>query len=368
MSAPLNHITLIGAPLATSLAAAMIAARLPGGACELHIIHSSSSEKGIVYSRPDIRRVHQLLQITEDELRSKAGAKMIMALPVKLSSGEMFDMPLGDYGLTRRGCDFQHYWRRAYAAGRARDISHYNFALQLHSAGLTVADTPKDMPILDPAYQFDRAKYTSLLMEHARKSAPIKLYEDRGLKLTIDDNRYNVVLSGRAVKTDFIIDMRSQKFTRHPWAFNCLNIPMNDVLPGLVLFRIKSALERLFSLWPDRALNPVESREYNRLAAEEQSHIDDMMSLLSCKNKTDHYSERLQRKISLFQSRGRVAYEDYDIFTKAEWMTALRVSKFMQSGYDRLSDRESLDDIAQWLELISQRIDVYIAAMKDRRL
>jgi len=367
MTAPLRHITLIGGPLVASLAAAMMAARLPGGACELHIIHAGAHKKGTVYSRPDIRRVHQLLQITEDELSRKAGAKMIMALPAKRSSGDGFNMPLGDYGMPRRGCDFQHYWQRAYAGGRAKDISHYNFALRLHMAGLAVADTPKDMPVLDPAYQFDRVKYTALLMQFAQTSAPVKLYEGQDLRvITGDNNRYNVEVSGRSIKTDFIIDMRARNSTEPPWQGNRLNVPVDDALPGLVLFRVKSALERLFSLWPDNMLSPAESREYNRLAAEEQSHIDDMMSLLSYKGKAHHDRARLQRKINIFQSRGRLAYEDYDIFTKAEWMTALSASKFTQLGYDRLADRESLDDIAQWLESISQRIDMYIAAMKGR--
>lgn len=358
----------------------MIAARLPGGACELNIIRCGDDTQGRIYSRPDIRRVHQLLQITEDELRRRAGAKMVMALPVKLSSAEGFDMPLGDYGRPRRGCDFQHYWQRASAAGRAEDMSHYNFALRLHQAGYALADTTKDMPQIDPAYQFDGAKYADLLMSYARRAAPIKFHEgqDVTIKINGDTGLRHVLLSGQALKSDLIIDMRREDLAPYKWAFNYLPVRMQDELPGLVLFQVKSALERLFSLWPDRGYNPSERAEYDRLTAAAQAHIDDMMSLLSRgvsaqdgphdgpQDNPRDGNGRLRRKIDLFQSRGRLAFEDYDVFTKAEWITALRAAGANQAGYDRLADRESLDDILSWLDGISQNIDAHIAALKGK--
>jgi hypothetical protein len=368
MAAPIRHITIIGAPLLCSLAAAMMSARLPGGACKLDIIQSGEDVSGFVYSRPNIRHVHQLLQITEDELRRKAGAEMIMALPYTPRGGDMFYAPLGDYGRARSGCDFQHYWHRAYTAGQAKDIAHYNLALRLNSAGIALGAAPKDLPSIDPAYRFDTAKYTALLGDIAQAAAPLTLHSGDNIDMSIADNmRREIRLSGHALHSDLIIDLRADVrasiWTENYVAVQTKSAGLNQ-LSGVTLFVVQSAIERLFSLWPDTSYGAAECREYNRLAAEEGAHINDMASLISAGFKAEDISVRLARKIKLFRSRGRLSFEDYDIFSKAEWMSALRAGGINQAGYDRLADRERLSDIQHWLAEISQKIDAQMNALK----
>ncbi len=365
MTAPIRNITLMGAPLSCALAAAMIAARLPAGACYLDVVLTGSDVKDIIYSRPDIRHVHQLLQITEGELRQKAGAQMVMALPYRSGSKGIIQAPLGAYGMPRRGCEFQHYWRRAFAVSKAQDMKHYNLALRLHDAGYVIADTPPDLPILDPAYKFDTKAYGRLLMAIARETAPLNIYNNKDVVLKAGQHGiYNLELSGQNYSADLILDMRIESKPQNKWMMNYLPIDIDDHLPGVLLHQVKTAIERLFSLWPDTAYNAAEPREYNRLTAEHIAHIDDMRALLSGDEKLALRRERIRRKINLFQSRGRLPLEDYDVFTKAEWISVLRGVGVMQMGYDRLADRESISDIQLWLETLSLNIDRQIMALK----
>jgi len=342
-----------------------MAARLSGGACEITIIHSGNDRDETVYSRPNIRHVHQLLQITEDELHRQAGAEMILALPYQPDSQTMFYVPLGDYGAARSGCDFQHYWRRAHAAGHAEEMEHYNFALRLNAAGLALAQAPKGLPVTDLAYKFKTRKYTQLLTNIAKSIGPLNLHIDDALDVNYNgDGRCQLSLQGRAVESDLILDMRDNERARNYWAHNYISIHPNDNLPGLSLYVVQSAIDRLFSLWPDLSDNLAEQKEYNRLAVEEKAHVDDMMALLSGQKNVFHGRDRLMRKIELFQSRGRVTLEDYDVFSKAEWIAAFRASGVYQMGYDRLADRESLDDIRRWLAEIDHKIDAQMNALK----
>jgi len=342
-------------------------ARLPGGACEIDIIHNGEDASEAVYSRPNIRHVHQLLQITEDELRSQAGAEMVMALPYSLGGKGEFPAPLGDYGVPRSGCDFQHYWRRAFAEGQAKVIEHYNFALRLNAAGHALPRAPQGLPITDLAYKFNTKTYAQLLTGIARSIGPLNIHTGDGLDVALDaDGMSKVSLSGQALKFDLIIDMRGNQQAENQWTKNCVSIHPDARLAGLPLYIVQSAIDRLFSLWPDQSYHAAEPQEYNRLAAEERAHIDDMTALLSGDVDKIKARERLQRKINLFQSRGRVSFEDYDIFSKAEWIATLRASGIYQTGYDRLADRESLGDIQRWLDTISCDIEAQITALKGK--
>ena len=120
---------------------------------------------------------------------------------------------------------------------------------------------------------------------------------------------------------------------------------------------------RLFDLWLSVGDGSVERREFNRLSEGEQIHIADMIFLL---NNGDEFDgrQRLRRKLDLFRSRGRISSEDYDIFSRAEWLAVMKACGISQGGYDRLADRELIEQVEGWLQAMDETMSLKINSLE----
>ncbi|MEP6344153.1 MAG: tryptophan 7-halogenase [Maricaulaceae bacterium] len=348
----IQNIAIIADPLSAGVISAIMAARLPGKNYTFDVYtQNDPSFEPYVYARPNIRHIHQLLQITEGELIKSGAGKMVMALPVEAQSKRSFMLPLGHYGIAKNGCDFQHFWHCAFEKGLVKDLEHYNFALRLDQVEGALDRSPEGCPKVDPGYKFDREKYGQYLLKLALNSGQIhQRGGDVQVKFSNDGNCFLRADGQKDIHYDLILNV-SHKRADEPsgWTKNYINIVPDCYLSGMFLYQLQSAVTRLFELWPRKADMNLEAREYNRRLKAEREHISDMVYL--CKNgASENMGVRLERKVELFRAKGRIAFEDNDAFSVAEWITVLRASGVKAIGHHRLADRLPIGNIVDWLQ------------------
>ena len=371
MQQSLRHIVIVGAGLRVWLPAAYLAARFPEQTCQITVVSfGEDGEEADILARPETRRIHQVLQVTERELAGRAQARPALHSAVATESGGTVRLPFGAYGQDRAGTQFYQYWRRADLAGKARPIETYNLALQLAAARVFIPKPPDGFPAFDYGYIFSRAGYADLLKECALKRAASVGGLFKKANLSADKGHITSIETDRGqVACDMVIDVTaSGKIAaliggeETGWTGNCLAVHTPSNIPGMELLTLQASMERLIALLPGRDFAPCETAEYNRLATAERLRIKDMETLLN----GGHNSAALQRKTDVFSARGRLPVEDHEVFTGPEWLAALMACAQQPQRYDRLVDRVSLDDITGWLNGLEQAIQQLLQRAQQR--
>ena len=362
-SKPIRNIAIIADQLSAGVVTSMMTARLPASSeCKFDVLLTeNSSLSSTIYARPNIRHLHQLLQIKEHDLTTLVGGEMVMALPMISHSGQSFMLPFGEYGVARQGCGFQHYWRRAYETGQVSDLEYYNFAIRLAQSAVAVEQAPVGCPMVDPGYRFDRVKYGQYLFKLALKSGQVRYKALAGPEANGNDQHdVGEMLAQTKRLYDLVVHVSEGLVSESSgWRKNYIHICPNAELPGFFLYQVQSAITRLFEFWPQQSRMTLEAHEYNRRVGAEEQHISDMQYL--CKfGASGGMSDSLKRKVDLFRAKGRVAFEDYDVFSSQEWIAALRASAVDAVGYDRLADRLSVDDIIEWFKRLDTAMSMQI--------
>ncbi len=365
---PIKNIVIVGSGLRAWLPAAYLAARFTERSCDITVVSAGEQEDaGEVAARPAIRHLHQVLQLTEWELASQAKASPLLRTIVKAHDGAPVHLPFGAYGLDRGGVEFFQYWQRASLAGNVPALGKFNLALQMAAAGMFMPKPPAGFPAFDYGYSFSRAAYGDLLKRYARRAGVAEAGEFDKASLSADGGRVlSVQASGTEICCDMVLDVtRTGQVSGMVgnesigWVGNCLAVPAGSHLPGLELTVLQSGMERFIALLPGADFHPSETAEYNRLTRAEHDRIRDMEILLAGEEKT----EALERKLNVFAARGRIPLEDYEVFTKPEWLAALLAQGVKPARYDRLADRTNIEDVTVWLSKLEQGIDHLIQAL-----
>ena len=359
-----RKILIIGAGVSAWLPAAILAARLPATAYQITVCDTGDTRTDTLLARPYICRAHDLIGIDDAALARHAAARPVHAYKVSTKTRGSVVLPFGDFGLPFLGAGFTHYWLRAHLTGQARPLSHYNLALRLDEAGGFLNKAPKGLPFLDYGYDFPRQAYCALLKQIASRAGV------RTLSGPVDGAEFNpsglienITLAGTQISPDLTVcaghpvlpdpDLIS-RLAQSP---NGLHIQATSDMPGAALHQLQTGTMRLMSLWPGNTFTKWEKAELDRLYHAETSHIEDMTNLLE--NGPNMTAERpaLQRKRQVFAARGRVPAEDYEVFSKPEWLAAMFASGLVPRHYDRLADRVSLEQATAMLTQIENRID-----------
>ena len=369
----IKSIVIIGSSIEAWLPAAYIRARLPS-AYKISIIETSKSkDENRLIARPNSKDMHALLQFSEADLGQHAQAKPLLAATINADIA----LPFGRYGLDRDGAEFQHLWRRIYPDTPIQNINLFNLSLALQKAALFIPQAPQGMPSYDYGYDLSTNGYLSMLKQAAKdvlnlEAKKLEIHHDSGKISAIDcgDTHIQADLYIDATRDGHVSNIISTLMDN--WHGNCLSICRNfdetDHKNGIRLYRLQKAMERLIALWPDTSFAPSELNEYNRLANAEQEHIRDMNALLAHDKKEMSNRKALQRKIAVFESRGRIANEDYEIFSKSEWIAALAAANISPASYDRLADRADEHDLKQWIKQLEQAIGQYVHMMGQRTI
>ncbi|MDR6113202.1 MULTISPECIES: tryptophan 7-halogenase [unclassified Sphingomonas] len=126
-----------------------------------------------------------------------------------------------------------------------------------------------------------------------------------------------------------------------------------EPLESTSIHLIQQGISKLFALFPDKRLSPVERDEYNRQMGDNYRSIRDFIILhyhATARDDSpfwDHVRtmalpDTLPRKIALFREKGRIfRYED-ELFATPSWVAVLLGQGVMPQGYDPVID--ALDD------------------------
>lgn len=361
----LRHIAIIGHSIEAWLPAAYLRARLPNDDYQISLIETPKNvmfSDGDILARPSSKNLHNVLAIAENELGSKARARPALAASITNDSGAHIDLPFGNYGVDREGTEFQHLWK--YSASQ-KSLSEFNLALAMHKEAVFLPAPPEGAPSYDYGYILQEEGYKNLLKSKANaKHIMADTLSVKHGAHGIDE----IICNDKSLCADLYIDARNIDYET-AWHHNHLKITGSfnelDHQSGMRLHRIQMAMERLFKLWPDREFAAIEIAEYNRLEAAQSVHMKDMNLLLQ--QNVQGCSDALTRKIKLFESRGRIAIEDFEIYSKAEWIAALSAMGIVAQNYDRLAHRIDADTLAQWVEQLHAAIANVVKQLSDRK-
>ncbi len=140
------------------------------------------------------------------------------------------------------------------------------------------------------------------------------------------------------------------------WIKNCIAIGLSagflEPLESTGLQLIQASIERLLSLFPNKEFHQANIDSYNRFANTEIEQIRDFIILHykqtnrtdtdfweSCKNMD--IPDSLQRKISLYQSSGRIIRESNELFSEISWLSVLNGQGVKPKSYHPLVDINS---------------------------
>lgn len=377
---PLKRIIILGSAIEAWIPAALLSARLPSDDYQISLFDTSDIDKWAdkkiansqmlshtVLARPASLRLHHILQISERDLGQYARARPALCAAITTDNAAPILLPFGQYGIDRDGTEFQHLWLRNKYENSDQPISDapindYNLAIAMHEAQIFAQNGPPALPKYDYGYILDQNSYANLLKKCAAKVQPIMA---KDLEIIISNNQITSInMGGDTHVADLYIDASYDGFLRRKiddsamaWSGNCLALINGfdewDHQTGMRFHRLQMAMERLINLWPDVDFAASEINEYNRLTHAETAHIHDMNQLLrmaaGLNSKNDNISSALQRKISVFESRGRIAMEDYEIYSKSEWMAALMAYNIIPKSYDRMALRIDKNILYQWM-------------------
>ena len=130
----------------------------------------------------------------------------------------------------------------------------------------------------------------------------------------------------------------------------------------------------LAAIFPDRTFDPCDAEEYNRLQIEEYERVRDFI-VLHYKATTRDDSplwrycgnmdvpDALKRRINLFRSSGRVAFEDHELFVEPNWLSVFIGQGIWPRRYDPLADVVPIDAAAVQLSRLRASIRQTAEAM-----
>ena len=165
------------------------------------------------------------------------------------------------------------------------------------------------------------------------------------------------------------------------WEKNCVAIGLSsgflEPLESTSIHLIQSGLAKLLQFFPDRAFAQPDIDAFNRFSNQEYDYIRDFIILhyhVTERDDSDFWKyvrnmpipERLQGKIDLFRSRGRVIRENEELFNDTSWFAVMIGQGLRPSGFDSvvncISDDElkaRLANIRETIHLSSQRMPTH---------
>jgi tryptophan 7-halogenase len=161
-----------------------------------------------------------------------------------------------------------------------------------------------------------------------------------------------------------IAEPRLLRFTtgrrRQFWNRNCLAIGLAagfmEPLESTSIQLIQTALARLIELFPDRRFDPAVTAEYNRQSVNEWERVRDFLILHYCANERDEaplwqycreveVPDRLQHKMEVFRSSGRVPLFDAESYQEPSWVSILLGQNVLPRRYDPLVDNLNVEHL-----------------------
>ncbi|MCA0976832.1 tryptophan 7-halogenase [Qipengyuania flava] len=173
--------------------------------------------------------------------------------------------------------------------------------------------------------------------------------EDQALEVLLHNVEGNPLQDPRTLK--FRSGMR-----RKAWNHNVVSLGLAagfiEPLESTSIHLIQNGIARLFALFPDNPISPIERDEYNRGMADLYEDIRDFIILhykATQRNDTEFWRyvrnmtvpDSLSRKMELWQLHGRVFRENAELFAADSWIAVMLGQNLWPSNYDPIT--ETLD-------------------------
>ncbi|HEX8239932.1 MAG TPA: tryptophan halogenase family protein [Allosphingosinicella sp.] len=140
---------------------------------------------------------------------------------------------------------------------------------------------------------------------------------------------------------------------RLQWAKNCVAIGLSagflEPLESTSIHLIQLAIGHLIDLLPDRAWDPLDAEEFNRVMALEYERVRDFLILHYCATERDdtpfwnqcrtmELPESLRYKMELFRERGYVVNYREGMFLEPSWIAVYLGQNVVPRNFDPLSE------------------------------
>ncbi|KLI63336.1 tryptophan halogenase [Aurantiacibacter marinus] len=175
------------------------------------------------------------------------------------------------------------------------------------------------------------------------------------------------------VEGEPLADPRLLRFTtgmrKKAWNHNVISLGLSagfiEPLESTSIHLIQNGIARLFALFPEKAISPVERDEYNRGMRELYEDVRDFIILhykATQRGDSEFWRyvrdmdvpESLARKIELWRLHGRIFRENAELFTMPSWTAVMLGQNIWPERYDPIAD--TLDE---------QRVASAMAQMRE---
>ncbi|QFT78714.1 tryptophan halogenase family protein [Erythrobacter sp. THAF29] len=187
---------------------------------------------------------------------------------------------------------------------------------------------------------------------HVFSSAYIE--EDEARRILLENVEGDVLAEPRTLR--FLTGMRSKA-----WNHNVVSLGLAsgfiEPLESTSIHLIQNGIARLFALFPDHPVNPIERDEYNRGMREVYEDVRDFIILhykATQRDDTEFWRyvrdmdvpDSLAKKIELWRSRGRIFRENAELFTTPSWVAVMLGQNIWPERHEPIADTLDPDKVA----------------------
>ena len=170
-----------------------------------------------------------------------------------------------------------------------------------------------------------------------------------------EDEARSILLSN--IEGEPLAEPRTLRFTtgmrRKAWNHNVVSLGLSggfiEPLESTSIHLIQNGIQRLFALFPDKPISPLERDEYNRGMRELFEDVRDFIILHYKATQRDDspfwrhvrdmdVPESLARKMELWRLHGRVFRENAELFTTPSWVAVMLGQNIVPASHDPIAD------------------------------
>jgi len=216
----IKHIVIVGDAAAGSMTAAAMAISLQGSNVALSLVHRPQTDTapGAFLCRGGDDGLHSVLGINEDNLRADTGAVPSLGANYRGFVPDAADclVPLGSHGKTLRLVDFHHYVAKLRSEGDDTALNAYSYQAAAIARGRFEPGGESTTSIDEYDLMFDERRYTSFMLEHARRLGVTTLAATvQSITSDADGNITSIILdNGDSLSGDFFVDCSSDRCVR----------------------------------------------------------------------------------------------------------------------------------------------------------
>jgi len=167
------------------------------------------------------------------------------------------------------------------------------------------------------------------------------------------------------VEGEVLAEPRMLQFTagrrKLSWSHNVVALGLSsgfiEPLESTSIHLIQNGIQRLFALFPERRVNPLEREEYNRGMRELYEDVRDFVILhykATQRDDTEFWRyvrdmevpDSLARKMELWRLHGRVFRENAELFSLPSWVAVMLGQNLRPERYDPIADTLDPDKVA----------------------